>query len=192
MSNFDYAEIKKNLYDYDMIEYNDFVAKEWKRKEENDEFNLICQANQIPYEDYYYGSSESEEEEEDSEVSSPESETPNLINPYRICNPYIEEDIYNKNDDFIIQAIKYLLETGKDDTLMNKLLYIFILRLKNYDYDYDEIYDYLVESLIIGFSEINKIVSVKKLIKQTIKKSKMEVDKFKEIRNYEKPIIPII
>lgn len=190
MFGFDYSDIKKNLYDHDMIKYNRFVSKEWKRKADNDEFNLISPPNQIPYQtskDYFYSSSESEDDN-DMEVFSPDSEMIDPINPYKMFNPYIEDDIYNKDNKYIIETIRYLIDSGRDNIRMNDLLYVFVKRLKNSGYNYDEIYDYMVEALINQFSEFDKIIKIKKLINQAIEKSKFDIDKFKEIRKYEKPM----
>ena len=129
------------------------------------------------------------------EVFSPDNETIDPINPYKMFNPYIEDDIYNKDDKYIIEQIKYLIDSGNNNIHMNNLLYIFVKRLKSLGYGYNKIYDYLVEALTNEFSEFDKIIKVKKLIVQAIERSKFDIDNFKEFKkykklmNYEKPVM---
>lgn len=161
--------IMKYIYDYDTIDYNDYVSKEWKRKEKNDEFNLKS---------YEWVKNDSGSEEEEIE-----------INPYKIFNPYIEDDIYNKDNNFIIEALQTFIKTGiKNKRLFINVLNVYVERLKDENYDYETIINHLNEILICPFEYYKNIRFIDSEIFKAIENSKNKIDKFKEIRKYEQDI----
>lgn len=158
--------IMRYIYDYDTIDYNDYVSKEWKRKEKNDEFNLKS---------YEWVKNESDSEEEEIE-----------INPYKMFNPYIEDDIYNKDNSFIVEALQTFIETGiKNKKLFINVLNAYVERLKNENYSYEAIKNHLNEILICPFEYYKNIRFINYEIIKSIENSKNKIDKFKEIRKYE-------
>ena len=158
--------IMRYIYDYDTIDYNDYVSKEWKRKEKNDEFNLKS---------YEWVKNDSDNEEEEIE-----------INPYKMFNPYIEDDIYNKDNSFIVEALQTFIETGiKNKRLFINVLNAYVERLKNENYSYEAIKNYLNEILICPIEHHENIRFIDSEIIKAIENSKNKIDKFKEMRKYE-------
>lgn len=161
--------IMRYIYDYDTIDYNDYVSKEWKRKEKNDEFNLKS---------YEWVKNDSDSEEEEIE-----------INPYKMFNPYIEDDIYNKDNSFIVEALQTFIETGiKNKRLFINVLNAYVERLKNENYSYEVIKNYLNEILICPIEHHKNIRFIDSEIIKAIENSKNKIDKFKEMRKYEQDI----
>ena len=161
--------IMRYIYDYDTIDYNDYVSKEWKRKEKNDEFNLKS---------YEWVKNDSDSEEEEIE-----------INPYKMFNPYIEDDIYNKDNSFIVEALQTFIETGiKNKRLFINVLNAYVERLKNENYSYEVIKNYLNEILICPIEHHKNIRFIDSEIIKAIENSKNKSDKFKEMRKYEQDI----
>lgn len=158
--------IMRYIYDYDTIDYNDYVSKEWKRKEKNDEFNLKS---------YEWIKNDSDSEEEEIE-----------INPYKMFNPYIEDDIYNKDNSFIVEALQTFIETGiKNKKLFINVLNAYVERLKNENYSYEAIKNHLNEILICPIEYHKNIRFIDSEIIKAIENSKNRIDKFKEMRKYE-------
>lgn len=89
-----YSYIFNNLYDKDTIRYNKYVKKEWKFKEDNDEFNIISPFNKNQFNIL-------------NDDDSLDSEKQNI---YNVINPYIEDDIYNNNDEFLCYSLKHILK----------------------------------------------------------------------------------
>lgn len=89
-----YSYIFNNLYDKDTIRYNKYVKKEWKFKEDNDEFNIISPFNKNQFNIL-------------NDDDSIDSEKHNI---YNVINPYIEDDIYNNNDEFLCYSLKHILK----------------------------------------------------------------------------------
>ena len=161
--------IMRYIYDYDTIDYNDYVSKEWKRKEKNDEFNLKS---------YEWVKNDSDSEEEEIE-----------INPYKMFNPYIEDDIYNKDNSFIVEALKTFVETGiKNKRLFINVLNAYVERLKNENYSYEAIKIHLNEILVCPIEHHKNIRFIDSEIIKAIENSKNKIDKFKEMRKYEQDI----
>ena len=106
-----YQYIYENIYDSDTLNYNKHAEKTWKFIKKHDELNLISKFNEKP--DFInfdlYSSNNSDEDNTTSDLNYYN----NSINPYDIKNPYIDEDIYNKNDSFIVFSINELLELLK-------------------------------------------------------------------------------
>lgn len=128
-SDINYSYIFNNLYNEDILKYNKYVKKEWKFKEDNDEFNLISPFNKKPFNNY-----------DDEETQTSEKQ-----NIYNLINPYIEGDVYNLNDNFLCYSVKHILKwlnktnnyklTQKQITEFKRLFYdiLFYLYIRNKD-----------------------------------------------------------
>ena len=106
-----YQYIYENIYDSDILKYNKHAEKTWDYIKCNDEFNLISKINEKPS---FYNLLNYDKDSENTieyESFSLDSETGNFIlTPYDIQNPYIDEDIYNKNNSFVVFSVNKLFE----------------------------------------------------------------------------------
>ena len=106
-----YQYIYENIYDSDTIEYNKHTKKTWEYIKNNDEFNLISKINEKPSFYNLFNCEINSDNNIEYESFSSDSESSNVIlTPYDIQNPYIDEDIYNKNNSFIVFSVNKLFE----------------------------------------------------------------------------------
>lgn len=106
-----YQYIYENIYDPDIIEYNKHAKKTWDYIKNNDEFNLISKINEKPSFYNLFNCEINSDNNIEYESFSSDSESSNVVlTPYDIQNPYIDEDIYNKNNSFIVFSVNKLFE----------------------------------------------------------------------------------
>ena len=106
-----YQYVYENIYDSDIIEYNKHAKKTWDYIKNNDEFNLISKINEKPSFYNLFNCEINSDNNIEYEIFSSDSESSNVVlTPYDIQNPYIEEDIYNKNNSFIVFSVNKLFE----------------------------------------------------------------------------------
>lgn len=195
--------ILDNLFDYDTIKYNNHSNKTWEYESKNDNLNIISNYNKKPvfYNICSYSSSESENEE----YTDTDNDYENIdkeyliqdINPYKLFNPYIDIDIYNKDNTTFLYIVKTLFETlynyNINDCLntselkqLNNLLidmfYVMKLR-KSYSY---ELEDYF-ENIIILY-ENNELTKYQKNIIKDVLSKNTKTNFYDLIDNYNKVI----
>lgn len=171
-----YKFVLDSLYDLETLDYNGYVQNEWEIKKKNDEFNLISSCNEKPTYNIY-------EDDENKE---------NENNPYFV-NPYIEYDIYNRNDNILFFIIKQLIkwidntnnyntteqEKAKFKILVFKLFYYLFLRNK----DYLDFEDNDLNNFVSDLTESYKNqYSLYQFINKTIVKAKDSALNFKDTR----------
>lgn len=195
--------ILNNLYDYETIEYNKHAVKTWEYESKNDNLNIISNYNKIPmfYNNGYYSSSESENEkcsDSDDEYDNTDKEyLIQDINPYKIFNPYIDIDIYNKNDTIFLNIVKRLFDIFRDynidnylktknlEQLINLLIdtfYIMKIR-KNYSYEIENYFEN-----IIFLYENNELTKYQKNIINDVLNKNNKTNFYDLIDNYNKII----
>lgn len=178
-----YNFVFDHLYDPETLDYNNFVKQEWKKKEKNDELNLVTPCNKKPKYNYDFIY-----DEENGELIGMECGN----NPYFI-NPYIEHDVYNKNDKILFFCIKQLIkwldntnnylvtEQQKSEfkLLIYKLFYYLFLRNKNYlDFEDNDLNNFINE-LTESYKNQNSLLQ---FINKMIVKAKESALNYKDKR----------
>ena len=195
--------ILDNLFDYDTIKYNNHSNKTWEYESKNDNLNIISNYNKKPvfYNICSYSSSESENEE----YTDTDNDYENIdkeyliqdINPYKLFNPYIDIDIYNKNNTIFLYIIKTLFEilynyniigclnTSELKQLNNLLIDMFYVMKLRKSYSY-ELEDYF-ENIIILY-ENNELTKYQKNIIKDVLSKNTKTNFYDLIDNYNKVI----
>lgn len=195
--------ILDNLFDYDTIKYNNHSNKTWEYESKNDNLNIISNYNKKPvfYNICSYSSSESENEE----YTDTDNDYENIdkeyliqdINPYKLFNPYIDIDIYNKNNTTFLYIVKTLFEilynynivdclnTNELKQLNNLLIDMFyIMKLrKSYSYELEDYFENII--ILYGNNELTKYQ--KNIIKDVLSKN-TKTNFYDLIDNYNKVI----
>lgn len=203
LKSFNCEYILDNLFDYDTIKYNNHSNKTWEYESKNDNLNIISNYNKKPvfYNICSYSSSESENEE----YTDTDNDYENIdkeyliqdINPYKLFNPYIDIDIYNKDNTTFLYIVKTLFEilynyniidclnTSELKQLNNLLIDMFyVMKLrKNYSY---ELEDYF-ENIIILYENNDLTKYQKNIIKDVLSKN-IKTNFYDLIDNYNKVI----
>lgn len=195
--------ILDNLFDYDTIKYNNHSNKTWEYESKNDNLNIISNYNKKPvfYNICSYSSSESENEE----YTDTDNDYENIdkeyliqdINPYKLFNPYIDIDIYNKNNTTFLYIVKTLFEILYNyniinclntnelkqlDNLLIDMFYIMKLR-KSYSYELEDYFENII--ILYGNNELTKYQ--KNIIKDVLSKN-TKTNFYDLIDNYNKVI----
>lgn len=195
--------ILDNLFDYDTIKYNNHSNKTWEYESKNDNLNIISNYNKKPvfYNICSYSSSESENEE----YTDTDNDYENIdkeyliqdINPYKLFNPYIDIDIYNKNNTTFLYIVKTLFEilynyniidclnTNELKQLNNLLIDMFYVMKLRKSYSY-ELEDYF-ENIIILY-ENNELTKYQKNIIKDVLSKNTKTNFYDLIDNYNKVI----
>lgn len=195
--------ILDNLFDYDTIKYNNHSNKTWEYESKNDNLNIISNYNKKPvfYNICSYSSSESENEE----YTDTDNDYENIdkeyliqdINPYKLFNPYIDIDIYNKNNTTFLYIVKTLFEilynynivdclnTNELKQLNNLLIDMFYIMKLRKSYSY-ELEDYF-ENIIILY-ENNELTKYQKNIIKDVLSKNTKTNFYDLIDNYNKVI----
>lgn len=195
--------ILDNLFDYDTIKYNNHSNKTWEYESKNDNLNIISNYNKKPvfYNICSYSSSESENEE----YTDTDNDYENIdkeyliqdINPYKLFNPYIDIDIYNKNNTIFLYIVKTLFEilynyniidclnTNELKQLNNLLIDMFYVMKLRKSYSY-ELEDYF-ENIIILY-ENNELTKYQKNIIKDVLSKNTKTNFYDLIDNYNKVI----
>ena len=195
--------ILDNLFDYDTIKYNNHSNKTWEYESKNDNLNIISNYNKKPvfYNICSYSSSESENEE----YTDTDNDYENIdkeyliqdINPYKLFNPYIDIDIYNKNNTIFLYIVKTLFEilynynivdclnTSELKQLNNLLIDMFyVMKLrKSYSYELEDYFENII--ILYGNNELTKYQ--KNIIKDVLSKN-TKTNFYDLIDNYNKVI----
>lgn len=195
--------ILDNLFDYDTIKYNNHSNKTWEYESKNDNLNIISNYNKKPvfYNICSYSSSESENEE----YTDTDNDYENIdkeyliqdINPYKLFNPYIDIDIYNKDNTTFLYIVKTLFEilynyniidclnTNELKQLNNLLIDMFyIMKLrKSYSYELEDYFENII--ILYGNNELTKYQ--KNIIKDVLSKN-TKTNFYDLIDNYNKVI----
>lgn len=195
--------ILNNLFDYDTIKYNNHSNKTWEYESKNDNLNIISNYNKKPvfYNICSYSSSESENEE----YTDTDNDYENIdkeyliqdINPYKLFNPYIDIDIYNKDNTTFLYIVKTLFEilynyniidclnTNELKQLNNLLIDMFYVMKLRKSYSY-ELEDYF-ENIIILY-ENNELTKYQKNIIKDVLSKNTKTNFYDLIDNYNKVI----
>lgn len=195
--------ILDNLFDYDTIKYNNHSNKTWEYESKNDNLNIISNYNKKPvfYNICSYSSSESENEE----YTDTDNDYENIdkeyliqdINPYKLFNPYIDIDIYNKDNTTFLYIVKTLFEilynynivdclnTNELKQLNNLLIDMFYIMKLRKSYSY-ELEDYF-ENIIILY-ENNELTKYQKNIIKDVLSKNTKTNFYDLIDNYNKVI----
>lgn len=195
--------ILDNLFDYDTIKYNNHSNKTWDYESKNDNLNIISNYNKKPifYNICGYSSSESETEE----YTDTDNDYENIdkeyliqdINPYKLFNPYIDIDIYNKDNTTFLYIVKtlfeilynynivYCLNASELKQLNNLLINMFYVMKLRKSYSY-EIEDYF-ENIIILY-ENNELTKYQKNIIKDVLSKNTKTNFYDLIDNYNKVI----
>lgn len=195
--------ILDNLFDYDTIKYNNHSNKTWEYESKNDNLNIISNYNKKPvfYNICSYSSSESENEE----YTDTDNDYENIdkeyliqdINPYKLFNPYIDIDIYNKDNTIFLYIVKTLFEilynyniigclnTSELKQLNNLLIDMFYVMKLRKSYSY-ELEDYF-ENIIILY-ENNELTKYQKNIIKDVLSKNTKTNFYDLIDNYNKVI----
>ena len=206
LKSFNCEYILDNLFDYDTIKYNNHSNKTWEYESKNDNLNIISNYNKKPvfYNICSYSSSESENEE----YTDTDNDYENIdkeyliqdINPYKLFNPYIDIDIYNKDDTIFLYIVKTLFEILYNyniidclninelkqlNNLLIDMFYVMKLR-KSYSY---ELEDYF-ENIIILY-ENNELTKYQKNIIKDVLSKNTKTNFYDLIDNYNKVIYEI-
>lgn len=201
LKSFNCEYILDNLFDYDTIKYNNHSNKTWEYESKNDNLNIISNYNKKPvfYNIYSYSSSDSENEE----YTDTDNDYENIdkecliqdINPYKLFNPYIDIDIYNKNNTTFLYIVKTLFEilynynivdclnTNELKQLINLLIDMFYIMKKRKIYSY-ELDDYF-ENIII-FYKNNELTKYQKNIIKDVLSKNTKTNFYDLIDNYNK------
>lgn len=195
--------ILDNLFDYDTIKYNNHSNKTWEYESKNDNLNIISNYNKKPvfYNICSYSSSESENEE----YTDTDNDYENIdkeyliqdINPYKLFNPYIDIDIYNKDNTTFLYIVKTLFEilynyniigclnTNELKQLNNLLIDMFyVMKLrKSYSYELEDYFENII--ILYGNNELTKYQ--KNIIKDVLSKN-TKTNFYDLIDNYNKVI----
>lgn len=203
LKSFNCEYILDNLFDYDTIKYNNHSNKTWEYESKNDNLNIISNYNKKPvfYNICSYSSSESENEE----YTDTDNDYENIdkeyliqdINPYKLFNPYIDIDIYNKDNTIFLYIVKTLFEILYNyniidclninelkqlNNLLIDMFYVMKLR-KSYSY---ELEDYF-ENIIILY-ENNELTKYQKNIIKDVLSKNTKTNFYDLIDNYNKVI----
>lgn len=206
LNSFNCEYILDNLFDYDTLKYNNHSNKTWEYESKNDNLNIISNYNKKPvfYNICSYSSSDSENEE----YTDTDNDYENIdkdyliqdINPYKLFNPYIDIDIYNKNNTIFLYIVKTLFEILYDynitdylnsselkqlNNLLIDMFYVMKLR-KSYSY---ELEDYF-ENIIILY-ENNELTKYQKNIIKDVLSKNTKTNFYDLIDNYNKVIYEI-
>ena len=206
LKSFNCEYILDNLFDYDTIKYNNHSNKNWEYESKNDNLNIISNYNKKPvfYNICSYSSSESENEE----YTDTDNDYENIdkeyliqdINPYKLFNPYIDIDIYNKDNTIFLYIVKTLFEILYNyniidclninelkqlNNLLIDMFYVMKLR-KSYSY---ELEDYF-ENIIILY-ENNELTKYQKNIIKDVLSKNTKTNFYDLIDNYNKVIYEI-
>lgn len=206
LKSFNCEYILDNLFDYDTIKYNNHSNKTWEYESKNDNLNIISNYNKKPvfYNICGYSSSESENEE----YTDTDNDYENIdkeyliqdINPYKLFNPYIDIDIYNKDNTIFLYIVKTLFEILYNyniidclninelkqlNNLLIDMFYVMKLR-KSYSY---ELEDYF-ENIIILY-ENNELTKYQKNIIKDVLSKNTKTNFYDLIDNYNKVIYEI-
>lgn len=206
LKSFNCEYILDNLFDYDTIKYNNHSNKTWEYESKNDNLNIISNYNKKPvfYNICSYSSSESENEE----YTDTDNDYENIdkeyliqdINPYKLFNPYIDIDIYNKDNTIFLYIVKTLFEILYNyniidclninelkqlNNLLIDMFYVMKLR-KSYSY---ELEDYF-ENIIILY-ENNELTKYQKNIIKDVLSKNTKTNFYDLIDNYNKVIYEI-
>ena len=195
--------ILDNLFDYDTIKYNNHSNKTWEYESKNDNLNIISNYNKKPvfYNICSYSSSDSENED----YTDTDNDYENIdkeyliqdINPYKLFNPYIDIDIYNKDNTTFLYIVKTLFEilynynivdclnTSELKQLNNLLIDMFYVMKLRKSYSY-ELEDYF-ENIIILYENNELTKYQKNIIKDVLSKS-TKTNFYDFIDNYNKVI----
>ena len=203
LKSFNCEYILDNLFDYDTIKYNNHSNKTWEYESKNDNLNIISNYNKKPvfYNICSYSSSESENEE----YTDTDNDYENIdkeyliqdINPYKLFNPYIDIDIYNKNNTIFLYIVKTLFEilynynivdclnTNELKQLNNLLIDMFyVMKLrKSYSYELEDYFENII--ILYGNNELTKYQ--KNIIKDVLSKN-TKTNFYDLIDNYNKVI----
>lgn len=203
LKSFNCEYILDNLFDYDTIKYNNHSNKTWEYESKNDNLNIISNYNKKPvfYNICSYSSSESENEE----YTDTDNDYENIdkeyliqdINPYKLFNPYIDIDIYNKNNTTFLYIVKTLFEilynynivdclnTNELKQLNNLLIDMFyVMKLrKSYSYELEDYFENII--ILYGNNELTKYQ--KNIIKDVLSKN-TKTNFYDLIDNYNKVI----
>lgn len=206
LKSFNCEYILDNLFDYDTIKYNNHSNKTWEYESKNDNLNIISNYNKKPvfYNICSYSSSESENEE----YTDTDNDYENIdkeyliqdINPYKLFNPYIDIDIYNKDNTIFLYIVKTLFEILYNYNIidclninelkqLNNLLFdmFYVMKLrKSYSY---ELEDYF-ENIIILY-ENNELTKYQKNIIKDVLSKNTKTNFYDLIDNYNKVIYEI-
>lgn len=203
LKSFNCEYILDNLFDYDTIKFNNHSNKTWEYESKNDNLNIISNYNKKPvfYNICSYSSSESENEE----YTDTDNDYENIdkeyliqdINPYKLFNPYIDIDIYNKDNTIFLYIVKTLFEILYNyniidclninelkqlNNLLIDMFYVMKLR-KSYSY---ELEDYF-ENIIILY-ENNELTKYQKNIIKDVLSKNTKTNFYDLIDNYNKVI----
>lgn len=203
LKSFNCEYILDNLFDYDTIKYNNHSNKTWEYESKNDNLNIISNYNKKPvfYNICSYSSSESENEE----YTDTDNDYENIdkeyliqdINPYKLFNPYIDIDIYNKDNTTFLYIVKTLFEilynynivnclnTNELKQLNNLLIDMFYVMKLRKSYSY-ELEDYF-ENIIILYENNDLTKYQKNIIKDVLSKN-IKTNFYDLIDNYNKVI----
>ena len=206
LKSFNCEYILDNLFDYDTIKFNNHSNKTWEYESKNDNLNIISNYNKKPvfYNICSYSSSESENEE----YTDTDNDYENIdkeyliqdINPYKLFNPYIDIDIYNKDNTIFLYIVKTLFEILYNYNIidclninelkqLNNLLFdmFYVMKLrKSYSY---ELEDYF-ENIIILY-ENNELTKYQKNIIKDVLSKNTKTNFYDLIDNYNKVIYEI-
>ena len=203
LKSFNCEYILDNLFDYDTIKYNNHSNKTWEYESKNDNLNIISNYNKKPvfYNICSYSSSDSENEE----YTDTDNDYENIdkeyliqdINPYKLFNPYIDIDIYNKDNTTFLYIVKTLFEilynyniidclnTNELKQLNNLLIDMFYVMKLRKSYSY-ELEDYF-ENIIILY-ENNELTKYQKNIIKDVLSKNTKTNFYDLIDNYNKVI----
>lgn len=206
LKSFNCEYILDNLFDYDTIKYNNHSNKTWEYESKNDNLNIISNYNKKPvfYNICSYSSSDSENEE----YTDTDNDYENIdkeyliqdINPYKLFNPYIDIDIYNKDNTTFLYIVKTLFEilynynivnglnTNELKQLNNLLIDMFYVMKLRKSYSY-ELEDYF-ENIIILY-ENNELTKYQKNIIKDVLSKNTKTNFYDLIDNYNKVIYEI-
>lgn len=206
LKSFNCEYILDNLFDYDTIKYNNHSNKTWEYESKNDNLNIISNYSKKPvfYNICGYSSSESENEE----YTDTDNDYENIdkeyliqdINPYKLFNPYIDIDIYNKDNTIFLYIVKTLFEilynyniidclnTNELKQLNNLLIDMFYVMKLRKSYSY-ELEDYF-ENIIILY-ENNELTKYQKNIIKDVLSKNTKTNFYDLIDNYNKVIYEI-
>lgn len=169
-----------NLFDNDTLKYNKHANKTWDYDSINDNLNIISNYNKKPVFYYICSSSSSESESDyysdsdsDEDINAEENYDINYyinqnVNPYTLFNPYIDIDIYNKDNTVFLFIFKLLFDMFYDYSIsdylntneIKQLRYLltdmfFVMKLrKRYSYEIEDYY----ENIMIIFKN-NELVN---------------------------------
>ena len=203
INSFNCEYILDNLFDYDTIKYNNHSNKTWEYESKNDNLNIISNYNKKPV--FYNICSYSFSDSENEEYTDTDNDYENIdkeyliqdINPYKLFNPYIDIDIYNKDNKIFLYIVKTLFEilynynivdclnTSELKQLNNLLIDMFyVIKLKkSYSYELEDYFENII--ILYGNNELTKYQ--KNIIKDVLSKN-TKTNFYDLIDNYNKVI----